>query len=679
MDSGNATSVFETLQPTPTAVPPAPTFSAARLLWRLPRLAFLLFAIAVVALLWFLDASEREEQRLRLISDVLWLEQNLHFMLAHNEELLAALDPARLDDAGNFEAHARSLLGNRSGLLQIFWIHADRRIRQAYPPLPDSPPANASGTNLPLPSSSYNELARSLGQRVYGPLHEIGAGNWHISVHVPIFRRGQLQGTVVGVYRLRQLIEDAAPWWLTERYRLAIADTAGRPLAERSKVAASVVGEMYQLLLDPPGQGLLLQAAPYPQPSPLAYRTIAASLVLLALLMLASLWALKRHMQGRIAAETALQTEVAFRKAMEDSLQTGLRARDPAGKIIYVNPAFCAMVGWPPEQLLERSAPMPYWPEEYLDEAHHMFDKVMAGKAPPQGFEMKFKRRNGELFDALIHEAPLIDRNGRQIGWMGSVVDISEQKRIAEQARLQEERLQASARLIAMGEMASSLAHELNQPLTAISSYATGCRNLIGAGSTDCQAIDQALLKCQEQAQRAARILRRIYDFARRHEPDKEWCDPAALLADTLAMIETEARRNRILLRLQVADTLPPIEADRVLLVQSLLNLFKNALDSMRHTPVAQRQLSISACHKENQLLIDIADRGCGIPAEATEQMFEPFFTTKSEGLGVGLNICRSVVEAHRGRLWFDANPEGGTIFHISLPLPVCAAPLCPA
>jgi two-component system sensor histidine kinase DctS len=113
---------------------------------------------------------------------------------------------------------------------------------------------------------------------------------------------------------------------------------------------------------------------------------------------------------------------------------------------------------------------------------------------------------------------------------------------------------------------------------------------------------------------------------------------------------------------------LPPIEADPVLLGQALLNLMRNGIDAMADTPPAKRVLTVRARRVEGQILVTVADRGCGIPSDMAPHLFEPFFTTKLEGLGVGLNICRSVVEAHRGRLWFEANPEGGTIFHLILP-----------
>ncbi len=644
------------------AVPSGLTFG--NLWWWLPRLAFLMFIAALIALFWFIERTEREEQRATLISDMLWLEQNLRFLLNHNEDLLGRVDPRRVDQPGMFDAHAQTLIASSTGIAQVVWLDAAGKARHALPPPTDSTIVGEGRSLAP----SLQQLAASLGHAVYGPAYPVVKDDWQFEVHVPVFRNGQLAGTAVGIYSIRRLLEEAVPWWLVERYRIAIVDQTSRQLGARSNVGTIKPGDDYQMPFDPPGHGLLLKASPYQVSATLASRLITAGLVLLAGLVLFSLWALRRHVQGRLVAETALQNEVAFRKAMEDSVQTGLRARNLEGQITYVNPAFCRMVGWSAEELVGRLPPMPYWAEEYLNETRSLHAMVLAGKAPSEGFEIKLKRRNGEIFDALILEAPLIDNQGRHTGWMGSVVDITERKRAEELARQQEERLQASARLITMGEMASSLAHELNQPLAAISGYATGCRNLI-AQDANREEIDDALAKCEAQAQRAGRIIRRIYDFVRRHEPRTEPCDLDALLADLLVLIEADARRQKVHVVREIAPGLPILQADRILLGQAILNLMKNGMESMRQIDAAARILTVKASVDTDRVLISIGDHGCGISPEDAAQLFEPFYTTKIEGLGVGLNICRSVVEAHHGRLWFENNPAGGTLFHIALPL----------
>jgi two-component system sensor histidine kinase DctS len=438
-------------------------------------------------------------------------------------------------------------------------------------------------------------------------------------------------------------------------------------LGTRSKIESAVTEEGYQVAFDPPGWGLTIHAVPYHAPRPLASVLLSGSLVVLALIVLWSLWILRRHVLRRQAVEEQLQREHAFRKAMEDSLDTGMRARSLEGEIIYVNPAFCRMVGWSAVELIGRRPPMPYWADDYLDETRAMHDRVLAGEGPEEGFELKFKHRNGNLLDVLIHEAPLIDARGQQSGWMGSMVDITERKQAEERTRQQQDRLQSTARLVAMGEMASSIAHELNQPLAAISSYCTGAANLLRdqKPATD---VLPALDKAVEQARRAGQVIRRIYSLARPGENRFERVRLAEHVDAALALMDGDIRQKGIRISLELSRQVM-IDGDPVLLEQALFNLLRNAIESMRDTAPDQRQLTIALNCAEGYASLTIADRGCGIDAGVAGQLFDPLFTTKAEGMGMGLAICRSVVENHRGRLSFEANPEGGTVFHILLPL----------
>jgi two-component system sensor histidine kinase DctS len=636
----------------------APDGQAARWLWLLPRLSFVLFIAAVIALLWLSERADSDEQRATLISDMLWLEQNLRFVLEHNEELLGQIGPRQVRDPAAFNAHARSLTSNQTGLVRVIWID----------PAGSIVPGTMQGV-APEPDRESARLALTMGKPVYGAPYDAGRDQWQFDVHVPIFSGGMAAGVVIGSYSLTRVLDESIPWWLAERYRIVVVDADGKIYAARTKVEAPPGENGYQLAFDPPGRGLALEATPYRSPPPLAGRLLSAALVVLAVAVLWSLWALRRHTQRRLAAEQALREEHAFRKAMEDSVQIGLRARDLEGCITYVNPAFCAMFGWSAEELVGRKPPMPYWVEEELEATRALHDRILAGEGPERGFEVSFKRRNGEVFPVLIHEAPLIDASGRQTGWMSSLIDISDQKRAAELARQQVERLQATQRLIAMGEMASSLAHELNQPLAAIAGYNAGCLNMLISGNANLADIEAALRKSTEQAQRAGRIIRRIYEFVRRAEPKSEPCDLGALIDETIGLVEPDARRLGMRIQREVHAALPPILGDRVLLGQVVLNLIRNAIDAMRDLAPARRSLIVAAGCEENQIHLRVTDHGHGIPVDVAARLFEPFFTTKTEGMGMGLNICRSVVEGHKGRLWIDANPSGGSIAHVILPI----------
>jgi two-component system sensor histidine kinase DctS len=653
--------------------PPTPSKTATSWYLQLSRLAFVLFLAALGALLWLNDKAERDEQHATLISDMLWLEQDMHFALARNEEQLQtmALELAAPGaNAGNhasqFDANARRLLINESGLRQLMWFAADLHFRAALPPKTEA--GMVGETAGTVPSRETFRLAAALGKPSYSPTYAIVDGDAQFEIHVPQFRGDEFVGMLVGTYSIRALLNQLVPWWLTERYRISIADIGGTVLGSKTAIVGNLLGPSYQLAFEPPGHGLTLQATAYEQKSSLARNLLAVAIVLLAISVLGSLWALRRHIQRRQAAESALRDEYAFRKAMEDSLDTGLRARDLEGRITYVNPAFCRMVGWSAEELVGLCPPMPYWLPDDIERTRAVHDNVLAGSIPSEGIELGFQRKNGERFEVLIHEAPLIDSQGRQDGWMGSVIDISERKHNQELARQQQAKLQSTARLVAMGEMASSLAHELNQPLAAIASYNAGVLNQIRAGEFSREELAAALDKLGQQAQRAGQVIRRIYEFVQRSEPRREVCDFRTIVADAVGLVDADARGQGIGIEQQIGSELPTISGDAVLLGQVLVNLLRNGIEAMLKTPPALRVLTVSVEGNQSGIHLIICDHGHGISEAMADRLFEPFFSTKREGMGMGLNICRSIVESHQGRLWFETNPGGGTCFHMQLP-----------
>ncbi|PKO55163.1 MAG: PAS domain-containing sensor histidine kinase, partial [Betaproteobacteria bacterium HGW-Betaproteobacteria-19] len=360
-----------------------------------------------------------------------------------------------------------------------------------------------------------------------------------------------------------------------------------------------------------------------------------------------STWQLRRQLARRQAAEQALRRESAFRKAMEDSVITGLRARDHEGRITHVNPAFCRMTGYSADELIGATPPMPYWDPDQIDRTLEVHDNVMSAGTPVDGLEVSLRRKNGERFDALIFEAPLIDAEGRDNGWMGSVLDITEQKRARELARQQEERLQATSRLVTMGEMASTLAHELNQPLAAIASYNSGCINRLDASEIDPAELREIHEKIGRQARRAGEIIRRVHDFVRRSEPKRETVDLHAIIVEAVGLIEADARKRRMRITTELRPNPPMVTADPVMIEQILVNLVRNGMDAMRSTPAALREVRIRTHSTGSMMEVQVCDRGAGIDAESAARLFQPFFTTKEEGMGMGLNICRSIAELH--------------------------------
>lgn len=221
-----------------------------------------------------------------------------------------------------------------------------------------------------------------------------------------------------------------------------------------------------------------------------------------------------------------------------------------------------------------------------------------------------------------------------------------------------------------MGEMASSLAHELNQPLGAIASYLAGSLNLIERGGASAEELGPALAKASQQATRAGQVIRRVHEFVRKREPQRTTLDAGKLLEDCRALAELQARRSGTSVIVEVAPDLPPIVGDAVMLEQVVLNLTRNAIESMAETGAGQRILVIGAGIGEGGgVCITVRDHGAGIPEEVAGKLFSPFFTTKPDGMGMGLSICRSIVEAHGGRLTFE-RLDLGTRFRLQFPAP---------
>lgn len=660
------------MSPFPPSAPPPPPAPRNRWVQRLPFLSLALFLGAITALVWLTREYDADEQRTTLLNDVLWMEQNLRFQLDRNEIHLQQIGTelfAGTSLSPQTEASLAHLLNPERGLVQILWLAPDGRIAGALPPRPADA---SSGTHAPTPTTF--ELARSIGRPVYGPAYPTNGNAHHFEVHVPLWSDESLLGVVVGVYSLSDLVVRELPWWFSERYRVAVLDSDGREIAAKSKVAPLSPRLAYSMPFDPPGHGLTLQITAYKSETRWIPLLLGASIVLLGGIIVWSVAQLRRQLARRQQAETALRTESAFRKAMEDSMRTGMRARDLDGRLTYVNSAFCRMTGFAAEELIGLKPPMPYWDPERLEQTFEVHREIMSGESSAEGTEVRLRRKNGEALDVLVFEAPLIDAHGRHAGWMGSVLDITEQKRAREQARQQEERLQQSSRLITMGEMASTLAHELNQPLAAIASYNSGCINRLHGGDVDPAELLDIHQRIARQARRAGEIIRRVHDFVRRAEPRREVLDLNAVIRDAVGLIEADARKRRVAIRTDLASALPPVAIDAVMIEQIVVNLVRNAMDSMRDTPAERRRVDIASALDDRFVTVTVADRGSGIADEIAVRLFEPFFTTKPEGMGMGLNICRSIAELHHGRLGFAARPDGGTLFTLSLPVDLDSA-----
>ena len=567
------------------------------------------------------------------------------------------------------------------------WLRVERRDAQGLV---------VQGVDSPLREPVFNAKTRMNEQaeiiqtclrakRLNGPAYSRsyfvpqnnGLGFEVIEMCLPTLESGIPVGFVLVTYGLQDILASQLGETYGRRNEISFIESDGTRLAIHGTLPRSRRLFSATQLLDLPGNTLVLRmdgrrSAPDVFPSILPALVTAMSIALVSVLVL-----LVKDSRRRLKAERDLADALAFRKAMEDSLVTGLRARDLHGRITYVNPAFCQMVGFEAEQLLGKSAPMPYWPPEMVGEYQQRQAVRLAGNAPPrEGFESVFVRQDGTRFPVLIFEAPLINVLGKQTGWMSAFLDVSEQRRIEELSRASQERLQATARLATVGEMASLLSHELNQPLSAISSYATGSLNLIQQAQSPAHTmgdLKMALERISEQASRAGKVINSVHDFVRRRDQDREVVRPGLIMDAVMPLIQLQAHKLHVKVATRIDEGLAPVLCDRTMVEQVLLNLARNGMQAMDHPECQDRVLTLQVKRAASSLShgwieFSVSDVGVGITDDIEKQLFTPFFTTKSEGMGLGLSLCRTVVEQHGGHLEFVRQASGGTLFRFTLP-----------
>jgi two-component system sensor kinase FixL len=274
------------------------------------------------------------------------------------------------------------------------------------------------------------------------------------------------------------------------------------------------------------------------------------------------------------------------------------------------------------------------------------------------------QRKDGSTFPMELAVGEM--RSNNQRFFTGFIRDLTERQ--SAEARLQElqSELVHISRLTAMGEMASTLAHELNQPLSAITNYMRGSQRLLaGRSDDDSMLIRGALDKSAEQALRAGQIIRRLRDFVARGESEHRIESIAKIAEEASALALVGAKDQGVRTQFAFDSGKDLVLADKVQVQQVLLNLIRNAIEAMQDSTT--RNLMISAATAEGIVTVSVADTGSGIGPDMMKQLFQPFVTTKREGMGVGLSICRTIVEAHGGRIWAEPNPSGGTVFRFTL------------
>ncbi|MEY4496128.1 MAG: hypothetical protein RL744_1192 [Pseudomonadota bacterium] len=799
-----------------------------------PLIAIVLFTVVMGVIMGTLQLQEKSQQEAALFRELSFAKQRIQLRFANNTDVLQSIgrdylsagDSSKLKD--NVIIQAENLLQSNHEIAQIIWINeADQRLWKIPPDNLKTDWFSKANNAIPINqalkktlelSTATNRPAFSQYITIEVPSDEVVSKEirnvfWQA---VPQISGGEIKGMVAVLYTTQGILE-MIPGELKGQYRFTLITDDDKVLAISSdkntpKRAFSNQTSLDIGVLSP---NLSLRIDTYPPATNLTFRMLIGVVLGLSAFVIWSLWSVLKQMQVRQEAEANLRAETNFRSAMENSTPVGIRAHDMNRMITYVNPAFCEMSGWSAEELIGMSPPFAFWPEGQKSELTEKMNralKLALSQDKKIGIEGSILHRNGSIIQTRTFISPLINEKGKQTGWVSSLIDISEPKKIREElaasqerfvtvlegldaavsvvsnetsellfanrfyrerfgnspkghfdlagidskqnmiqalaegappsslyqeteseeiqlldestgitkwyevrrrfvpwvdghlaqlliatditirieaedlARQQEERMQFTSRLTTMGEMASSLAHELNQPLAAISNYCMGVAKRLQGHIDPAMQKDilPALEKASDQAHRAGTIIQRIKGFVKRSEPQRKSCDISEIINDAVGLVEIEAHRHRLNIATDIAANLPMIDVDPVLILQVLVNLLKNSLDSLREVyPLSSRwsasPVRISADLDTStfpaMLRIQVTDTGAGIAESVIERMFEPFFSTKNDGMGMGLNICRSVIESHQGRLFaknqMDAEQTklAGCTFTILLPL----------
>jgi len=761
-----------------------PRFDLTRLV---PLLAIVLLTAVMAALAYLLLEEDNALRRDALHRDVDAVSQSLASRLQSINEAATAIARDRGAGPGaerRFRAAALELMASKPEIVYFAWVDLTAEVLWS---IASPGPFGESARPPSIPFSSQQlksaiDSARQAQTAFYVSIQEDTrsvaneGGATFTDLVVPFFGEDRFAGALIARVSIADLLRQSMSDDILQRYRFTLVDDQGKLVASTTASLTPTDSLMYETPVWMLPDGISLRASAFRDRSPLLGNALFWVIGALALAVMVMLAVLARRDARQARVERTLRAETAFRRAMEDSLATGLRVIDRAGVIRHVNAGFCQMTGWSESELVGRSAPYPYWPPARKAEHQRRLEEVLAG-ATTGSFEMSVMRKDGSMFEARMYVSPLLSDDGEQLGWMSAMADVTESKRISEQlaasherfttvleslddavsvvapgregergdellfanrsyerlygsgpeghqrlqamlaehssaagevfdatsdrwfdvrtrevrwvdgravrlqiatdvsarkatdeiVRQQQEKVQLTARLMTMGEMASSLAHELNQPLTAISNYSLGAVSRARGGHMSVGDLVPALEKTAGQAQRAGTIIRRIREFVKRAEPRRRPTDAARIVDDAVGFAEIEAAKKGIRIRTEVQPGLDPLDVDPILIEQLLLNLLKNAIDAMDQAKV--RCIDLKASRVDGMAEFSVVDRGTGIPPTLRPHLFQPFFSTKAEGMGMGLNICRSIVEFHQGRLIIEDNPEGGAVFRFTLPL----------
>jgi PAS domain S-box-containing protein len=381
---------------------------------------------------------------------------------------------------------------------------------------------------------------------------------------------------------------------------------------------------------------------------------------------------------GRKRAEEALRESEAKIQRLVDSNIIGIFIWDFDGRILEANDEFLRMVGYDREDLLAGSI---LWtdltPPDWRDRNNARIEQQKSS-GRFESFEKEFTRKDGSRVPILIGGATF-EKGGNQ--GVAFVLDLTERKRVEAEARESEQRyrkaqleLAHANRVATMGQLTASITHEVNQPITAAVTYALAARRWLSAEPPNFHEVDDALSLIVKEGNRAGEVVGRIRALIKKAPARKDAVEINDAILEVIALTRTEAANNSVSVRTQLAEGLPRVQGDRVQLQQVLLNLIINAIEAMRDVGEEERELLISSRDEPDGVSVEVRDSGPGFAPAVLERVFEAFYTTKPSGLGLGLSICRSIIEAHNGRLWASPNVPRGAIFSFIAPAHPAAA-----
>jgi C4-dicarboxylate-specific signal transduction histidine kinase len=638
----------------------------------LPSFVLFAFVLAIVILLWVLYWHDREVARVQVQKDLQWTAESIRRGIASDQEFIERMAQAVAVDGEMSAATAREAteaLSESYSMLNITWnalngeslwgVASGRTMSQT---LQERPNTVELGRVLRLSQA----MGRSTYTVPYQDLHNVT----YIEFHAPILRNGNSLGTLSATFSLSGILEAYVPNQYAERYQFGFFDGTNRELfSQRPRTRLSdFFSESVSLTM--PWRDLKLQAKAYHSDTPLARDGLAViTLVLLAILTWA-LWLLQRYINRRVESDAMMHERYERFLTVLDALDAAvyvagldddrLLFMNDAGRKRFPDAKLGGHVGQL-EQVFTASPSLTFGSRQLLG------PEGPASAAAKGEFE---DRTNGHWY--LVRAKAIRWVDGRLVR-MHMASDITDRKQAEEASRVQKERLMQTARLMTAGEMASTLAHEINQPLAAIANYNMGCVKRLRSGQWNAEELLAAMEKAAQQAERAGRVVSRMREFVRTREPNRQAQNLNEIILDVIRLSGLDGEAATVALRLTLDPNLPTVLADRIMIEQVILNLVKNAIEAMQQTPPELRVLDITSAlvtGETGMVEVCVTDAGHGVDQAVELELFSPFFTTKRNGMGIGLNICRSIIELHEGHLTYHRPEAGaGSMFRFTLPL----------